>query len=131
MSDLATGVMTVALTLWMEAGGEPIEGKTAVASVIWNRAHGEPSRLVPVCRADGQFSSWNGLTYRVAVARAPHQGAAWDDCLRLAGEMVRGEFTPATDATFFHGPSLEAAPADWGPVAMVGRWGRQTFYRAV
>jgi len=127
--DIATTVMTCALTLWMEAGGESLDGKRAVASVVWERAGGSPGRLAAVCRAKGQFSAWNGLTYRQAVRKAPHQGAAWDDCLRIAGEMARGEFRPTIRAEFFHGPPLVRAPAVWGNVVRVAEIGRQIFYR--
>jgi spore germination cell wall hydrolase CwlJ-like protein len=51
----------LALTLMFEGGGEPIEGRIAIGSVIRNRV-GHPKRFQPtfrgVCTARSQFSCW-------------------------------------------------------------------------
>ena len=47
------------MTIYCEAQGESLEGKTAVASVIYNRAGGDPNKLVGVCLKNKQFSEWN------------------------------------------------------------------------
>lgn len=52
----------LALTIFGEARGEPIEGKAAVASVVMNRAK-TPARfsdsIKDVCLQPKQFSCWN------------------------------------------------------------------------
>lgn len=52
----------MALTIFGEARGEPIEGQIAVACVIRNRFHDLPGKfksLKDVCFQKNQFSCWN------------------------------------------------------------------------
>ncbi len=51
---------TLALTLWGEARGEPVEGKIAVANVVRNRMKARNQTAKEVCLAAKQFSCWNG-----------------------------------------------------------------------
>lgn len=51
--------IVLALTVWGEARGEPIEGQIAVASVVRNRALRLGYEWVRVCLANGQFSCFN------------------------------------------------------------------------
>lgn len=111
----------VALTLYHEARGEGEEGLRMVASVIWNRAKGDPRRLRSVCLAPKQFSCWND----------GHPGdpteQVYDLCLKIAGEMVRGEFVPATDADHYHADYVN--PAWSGSMNFRKQVGRHLFYR--
>jgi len=50
--------LIIAATLMAEAGGEPLQGKEAVASVIINRVTPMQS-AAGVCLAPYQFSCWN------------------------------------------------------------------------
>ena len=56
-----TDVDILALTVWAESRGEPVEGQIAVANVIKNRvALGRwGGSFEAVCRAPMQFSCWN------------------------------------------------------------------------
>jgi len=49
----------LALTIYGEARGEPIEGQIAVASVIRNRAAAWHRTYREICLAPEQFSCWN------------------------------------------------------------------------
>ena len=53
---------TLTRTVWVEARGEPDEGKAAVAHVVNNRAKSGNTYgqgIDGVCRKDQQFSCWN------------------------------------------------------------------------
>lgn len=62
---------TMALTVWAEARGEPVEGQRAVAWVIrnryehpgwWSRGKGDgipDDTIAAVCRSKAQFSCWS------------------------------------------------------------------------
>ena len=50
------------VTIWMEARGEPDEGKLAVAEVIWNRMrtrYSSDGTAAGTCLRAYQFSGWN------------------------------------------------------------------------
>lgn len=51
--------IVLALTIWGEARGEPVEGQIAVASVVRNRVLRLGHEWVRVCLAKGQFSCFN------------------------------------------------------------------------
>ena len=119
-------IMVVALTLWGECRGEPIEGKRAVASVIYWRAVKElshdagrqwPGQLERVCLKPRQFSCWNGGE----VAR-PEPGQAWDECLELASALVGNTFRPSFFALNYHADYCKPHwAAGMSEVARIGR----------
>jgi N-acetylmuramoyl-L-alanine amidase len=77
----------LALTLWGETRGEPIDGKVAVACVIRNRMVRRRQTVREVCLAPMQFSCWQ-----------PIGGAANHKALMaLAGALVAGETANAPD----------------------------------
>lgn len=90
----------VARTIYAEARGESSEGKKAVASVIWNRAGGDVGKLAKVVTAPKQFSCWNSGT------PAAGSGAAWNECVRLAEDLVSGSFTPSGNWNHYFNPKL-------------------------
>lgn len=51
--------LVVALTIWGESRGEPVEGQIAVASVIRNRVLRSQLDWVKVCLAKDQFTCFN------------------------------------------------------------------------
>ena len=122
---MTNALLIVALTLFGEAAGEPLEGKRAVASVIWNRAGGDPSALVAVCRAPRQFSCWNdGAAPR--VPRDAPSRRAWAVCADIAGDMVAGTFVPTTCATHYHNTTVRPRWAE--RMREIDRIGRHRFY---
>jgi hypothetical protein len=116
----------LALCVWTEARGEPLEGKVAVARVVWNRMaeHYESNGTVPgtVLKYD-QFSAFYftmvGHTYtrihstpagamQEALRLLPvaQESAVWEDCLAAVESGKRG-------SSFAWGPAgrlLDAEP---------------------
>ena len=68
-TDLEFDLKIMALTVWAEARGEPVDGQRAVAWVLrnraakpgwWSRTEGFPyGSIAAVCRCPWQFSCWN------------------------------------------------------------------------
>lgn len=97
MSNL---ILLITATLWLECGGEPHNGKVAVATVIWNRAKGDNGRIEAVILRRKQFSCWN--VRKPASFRKPRNaGNAWNDCERIASKMVAGTFQPTGPWTHY------------------------------
>lgn len=117
----------VAMTLYLEAANQCLDGKVAVAAVIWNRAGGNPNKLKGVVLARKQFSCWNN--------RKPYSVKIKDDlsyriCKLIAGEMVRGEFSVPVGlktATHYHEKSVRPS---WGRSEhLLVKIGDHLFYR--
>ena len=84
--NLLSSKMVLALTLWAEARGEPIEGQIAVGCVIRNRLknpeqfRASEATYPAICLAPKQFSCW-----------IPNGGEAnHDSLMRLARKLVNG-----------------------------------------
>jgi len=106
-----SGTQTLALTLWGEARGEPVEGRIAIAAVVWNRAvktsvqpPGE-AQVKAVCLAPEQFSCWNpgpdpNHQRVLAVAQTMIAGQPLDpilrECLFIAQGTVGGSLRDNT-----------------------------------
>src|SRR5574343_89233 len=132
----------VALTLYGEARGEPLEGQLAVASVLMNRkADGRWGRtFMQVCLATRQFSCWNAkdpneaLLHRISadIERFASNDAALRRCLWLADGLVAG-LMPSTvkSATHYYATSLRDTPR-WAKTGTpVGRVGNHLFFEHV
>jgi N-acetylmuramoyl-L-alanine amidase len=100
-----TPALIVALTIWLEAGGEGLSGRVAVAQVIQERARLEGRAMWRVCLTESQFSCWNTRTpseYRNAM---PVTDKSFRSCLRLARFMSRGG-TIGGNFTHYHATSV-------------------------
>ena len=130
-------ISALALTIWGEARGEPVEGKVAVASVIRNRlALGRWGHLYEsVCHARMQFSCWNAGTdanYLTLVALAVRVEAgetiddpAYRECYWIAQGCLSGAMQDRTQgATHYFSDSLLRPPL-WAfgrtPICTIGR----------
>lgn len=111
-------IIIIALTLFGEASGEPIEGKRAVASVIWQRAGGDTNRLESVCKAPRQFSCWNAAEPRVPNDYPSRK--AWRDCKAIAEEMAAGTFVPTIRADHYHSGPVPRWAVGMRLVAIIG-----------
>lgn len=72
----------VGLTIYREAGGEPAEGKIAVATVILERVdHRDWDGCTPkeVCLKRRQFSCFN--EFDKGYGKTLHTAEAWDECM--------------------------------------------------
>ncbi|GMS99207.1 hypothetical protein PENTCL1PPCAC_21382, partial [Pristionchus entomophagus] len=101
-------------TIWLEARGEPHEGKVAVAYVIINRARANRSyfggnTIAGVCLHPHQFAPWNN--------RRPEgthcQGDGWECMDGWVRDVIEGIVRdPMGGALYFNNPDKEGYP-EW------------------
>ena len=121
----------LALNIYHEARGEPLEGKIAVGQVVMNRV-GDPDFPAGVCevvkqggerpRDRCQFSWWcDGLSDR------PDDTGAWEDSKGLAGKILAGGLEdPTRGALWYH---VDLVTPDWQmDIVRRGKIGRHVFY---
>lgn len=86
-------VLTVARTIYGEAGRETQVGKEAVAGVIMNRTRDRrwPSGFAAVCLQNRQFSCWNDEDPQRPIIQNLFPGAnsTFNTCLAIAEKAVR------------------------------------------
>jgi spore germination cell wall hydrolase CwlJ-like protein len=109
----------LARTIYAEAEGEIYDGKKAVASVIYNRANGDVGKMVSVVKAKKQFSCWNNGT------PSKGHGKAWEDSVKIANELVGGNFIPTTTHTFYYNP--DKANPSWAKGVQKQKIGNHLF----
>jgi spore germination cell wall hydrolase CwlJ-like protein len=110
----------LAMVIYTEARGEPIEGRLAVAEVVINRMErgGTPKSLCAVTFQANQF----------AAPAKTLKSDEWQESLLIAKAVLKDpEGTlPGLGATFFH--SVDVLPY-WAPhMKRVARIGRHIFY---
>lgn len=138
----------VALTMYGEARGEPIEGRIAVGCVLRNRLH-SPNRygatLPDICWRRAQFSCWNmndpnsPVLWRLArsIASQIHiTDPVLRECRFLADGIVSTDIRDTTGgATHYyapHGMKPAGSVPSWATgVTPVARIGNQLFFRGV
>lgn len=112
-------LLCLALNVYHEARGEPVEGQVAVALVTLNRAQRDPRRVCAEVFRPYQFS-WTLAPRPVTEARA------WAKAQQVArAAWTLQDFTGG--ATHFHADYI--LPAWARTKERVGRWGRHIFYR--
>ena len=120
-------IMCLALNIYHEARGEPVEGQIAVALVTYNRAIYDSRRnarnvadsICPVVYQPRQFS-WTSRPTEVT-----DQGA-WRTAIMSARHALRlRDFTGG--ANHFH--ATHTTPYWAASMMYVGRWGNHYFYR--
>lgn len=123
-SDLLYRLWVMTATVWMEARGEPYEGKLAVAAVIRNRARLRNRPEDEICLEPKQFSCW--LASDPNRAALPGDRASWRDCFRA---VVESEFRdPTAGAT--HYVNLAVARPAWARrMKQTAVIGRHTFFK--
>jgi len=122
--DAAAQLHCLALNVYHEARGEPVEGKFAVAVVTLNRVRSSrfPDTMCRVVWQRGQFS-WT----HDGRSDTPYNPKAWSLALWIAElVMTFNPFSPAARATHFH---AEYVSPYWARGRdPVGRVGRHLFY---
>ena len=100
---LQNALMCLALNIYHEARGEPLDGQVAVAMVTMNRANWQASSICDVVYERKQFS-W---THRVHNP-SPREPAAWARAKRVASRVLDGEHDDVTrGATHFHSRAVQ------------------------
>ncbi len=92
----------MAMTIKMEAGGEPYPGKLAVAYVIRNRSSKTGKSISDVVLDPWDFSAWNTESRgRLHLDDADH-AAVWWDCYKAASSAYfQLECDPTKGATHY------------------------------
>ena len=129
--DLSRNLDCLALNIYHEARGEPLEGKIAVGQVVMNRV-GDPDFPAQVCevvqqggqrpRDSCQFSWWcDGHSDR------PDDLKAWTDSKGLAEKILAGALEdPTRGALWYH---AEHVSPGWDmDMIRQGKIGRHVFY---
>lgn len=107
-----TDTEVLALTLYGEARGEPIESKVGVACVIRNRAAHSQRSISAICLAPHQFSCWTEERDQMAAAQAslPNPDPVLAECLFLASGIVGGQLRDNTHGANHYYATSIAAP---------------------
>jgi cell wall hydrolase len=123
----------LALTIWGEARGEPIEGKVGVAMVMRNRlraAYRGATSYVAVCTAHAQFSAWTQEAAKIATEAALLSEGRCDLvlklCLEVADATIAGKLADNTGgANHYYATTIEAP--DWAAGLPTVQLGNQVF----
>lgn len=142
----------VALTLWAEGRGEPIEGRIAIACVMRNRVNADLGSdqkpdwwgegYTGVCRAPWQFSCWNPgedanhqrlMNVALMVLHGtPPKDPILTECYWIAEGVISGAIRDrVSTATHYHAASMQPYPTWSQGATLVGRVGNHLFYRGV
>ena len=101
-------VMILAMTIYLEAGNQPMAGKIAVAQVVMARVADPrwPDTVEAVCLQPKQFSCWNGRD--PATVEIPDD-AAFYACETIAERALAGRLS-AGDFNHYYNPALCSPP---------------------
>jgi len=92
-------ILCVALAVYFESRGEPLEGQYAVASVVWNRRNDPrwPNHTCEVVSEEGQFESWPLIYAHLEMQpENPAMRTAFAAASFTASEPTSGAFFFAT-----------------------------------
>lgn len=134
MTTLEIAVFCLALNVYHEARGEPVEGQYAVAQVTMNRARHIRKDVCRIVLAPSQFSwtkygvFWMNEKPFLNPSYQPGNTVAWKIALNVAKSSIRTrEISQVGDATFYHAYYVRP---DWQPhVEYVLTIGDHHFYR--
>jgi N-acetylmuramoyl-L-alanine amidase len=118
-ADLSDDARCLAIAVYHESKGEPVEGQLAVAQVILNRVESGhfASSICGVVRQPGQFSF---------VYRTPGTSAQWRTAQAVAIVAITENWHEvAPNSTYFH--AKRVAPG-WTSVKRVSAIGNHIFY---
>ncbi|MBT2375765.1 cell wall hydrolase [Pseudomonas fluorescens] len=101
---MQAALMCLALNIYHESRGEPIDGQIAVAMVTMNRADWQPSEVCRVVYEKNQFSWTNSNKNKT------QEPIAWARAKRIAKRVVDRKHHDITyGATHFHSHTLHPA----------------------
>lgn len=114
----------LALVIYVEARGEPIDGQLVVADVVMNRVKHEwwPDDVCSVVFDDAQFSGIGAHIDLYSVFVDP----AWSASIRVATDALEGSLM-GSDATHYH--TTDSNPYWSNHLTLLGQYGNHIFYR--
>lgn len=127
---LTTAMLCMAINIFHEARGEPLEGQHAVAQVTMNRAGRDPDKVCRVVFEPKRFSWANPLTSaskaeraRLAQGFVPKDNKAWEIARSIAFHTINGNIQDFTGgAMFFHTKASKPTwRHDYKLVAVIGQ----------
>ncbi len=122
--ELDEEMRCLAVAVYYESKGEPLEGQLAVAQVILNRRDSGrfPSSLCGVVYQRGQFSfTWDGRP------DSPSNSATWQTAQAIAMIAAADDWREIVpDATHFHATRVRPG---WSKLQRVSAVGNHVFYR--
>ena len=119
---MQTALICLALNIYFEARGEPIDGQLLVAETTINRAADRHQTICEAVWDDDQFS-WT----RDGLSDTPRDAKSYDLALQLASEALRGDHLySGTD--HYHEVSINPPWAKH--LQILGRYGNHIFYRS-
>lgn len=138
---IETALLCLALNVYHEARGEPIEGQKAVAQVTMNRAENDHKNICPVVFKPYQFEWTNPITTtksRTDRAKAVSRlmpdvnSEEWRTAKWIASRAISGKMVDIVgDADHFLNPrTVKKVPKfarEYDKVAVIGK---HTFYRS-
>lgn len=132
---LVDALLCLALNIYHESRGEPLDGQRAVAQVTMNRAGQDPAKVCDVVFEPYQFAWTNALheatprTKPEIVQRyMPTELAAWERAKRIATKALYGRMQNVVGrATHFYDPT-RANPAWAHKMVYVSTVGAHRFY---
>lgn len=115
--------LCLALVIYVEARGEPLDGQLMVAEVVLNRVAMD-AYPDTVCGVAFQHKQFSGLNQGVDFGKVL-QDAAWLTSVDIAHEALSGN-TLGTKATHYHNRKVRPYWVD--SMDKLGVYGKHTFY---
>ena len=114
----------LALVIYVEARGEPIDGQLMVADVVMNRVEHEwwPDDVCNVVFDDAQFS---GISNRLDL-ESIFNDPSWIRSVVVATDALYGNLV-GSSATHFH--TTDSNPYWSNRLTLLGQYGNHVFYR--
>lgn len=113
----------LALAIWREARGEPLEGKRGVAQVVLNRVAAQKKKWgLTVMQALFKRLQFSSLTHSAdkQLTAWPTSGPVWEACLDVARDALWGPVeNPVGNANSYHDTSVD--PGWPGFICQIGR----------
>lgn len=116
----------LALVIYVEARGEPVDGQYMVADVVINRVEHEgsiwPDNVCDVVFDHKQFSGINNKLDLEGIFSDP----SWEQSVVVASEALEGN-TLGSNATHFH--TTNSDPYWSNHLTVLGQYGNHIFYQ--
>ena len=127
---LLEAVVCLALNIYHEARGEPLEGQVAVAYVVLNRKDRPtfPDTICGVVLQGGEARHWCQFSwYCDGRSDRPLDRVAWERAKAVAMSVLLEEDDPTGGAVYYH--TVDVRPTWASRFTVTATIGRHIFYR--